>query len=190
MVFAAAHPGTSPQTPYLGGYKPGEVEPVEVEETVTRRVRPTGLPFEVPVKVDARYVIDVHPSFAKEIEGLGPVIEAFEAHYAEVEGVPYPGSGHAWGRCYLQGKVVAGAMDDLPDGWLNALVADKDAGGNPPKRAVAALPLPDSFLHLTARRGGRSNAATLVVCFGDARRVPDSLSEALAGLGAESGPRP
>ena len=189
LLFARDHAGSSREMPYLSGYKHGDVEPVAIEEVVTRRIRPTGIPFDVPVTVDGRYVIDVHPSFSGQIEGLREVLDAFEATRPEVEGTIYPGSKQTWGKAYLVGKIVAGTPDSLPEGYAGAVVVDKERS-NQGRRALTALPLPEKYIHLANARGKEAVEASLLICLSDLRPAPESLLQALADLRTGTAPAP
>ncbi len=192
LVFANAWPGSNKETPNAGGYKPEHLEPVVIEEVVTRRIRAVERPFEVPFRLDTHNRIEIVRSYAKEIDGLGPVLDAYEACKGDLERVRQPGSTHAYGSVYLTGYVVPGMPDDQPEGLWGGLIKGREGAG--PCRTLTGLPLPPALDYLLRRSsgGGRPapTEATLVITLSDRRPLPPSLVEALEDLRPGSGPRP
>ena len=108
-LAAALHPGygTSARAPLDGGFGREDLEPVVMEETVTRAVRPAGVSFDPHVRMDALGMVPVRPRLARSVDGLADVLDAVEEHRADIEAVPTPGEGYAWGEFHLVAYVLA-----------------------------------------------------------------------------------
>ncbi len=181
-LFAATAPGMSRHTPYMNGYEPENLEPVTIEEVVSRTIKPTGLPFDMPLRLDLRYAVDVDGWLAGEVDGLDAVMNAVETCRQDLL--------RKGGRFSLYGLVAAGAPGDQPEDVEDRIVMDRD-GSLSARRALLALPLPAGLDHLL-RRDRRPTPAegSLVVTLGDSRRLADSLREALAEIRAGTAPKP
>ncbi len=190
-LFTNDMSGVSQETPSLSHYKPENLEPVVIEEVVTRRIKDVSRPFEIPMKLEVLDRINITLDSAEDIDGIAPVIDAVRASKHELERVARPGSSSLYGEFRMVGIIVRWAPDNQDERLWGGLM--KGQGGGQPCRVLAGVPLPSSLDHLV-RRGwwGRSAPpeATLLVALDDKRSLPASLTEALDDMRQVPGLKP
>lgn len=188
-AYAMSH-GNEPHRPRFGEFKPGDFEPVILTETVSRTIEPIQAEFDIPIVLDLVHVFDMSASFAKAIPDLAEPMELLRAHDQELKDaiVSYGEDGQSWkgGRYHLVGMLVR----DLPEDAVRPDARVTSPNGGTHRRAVAVVEIPkeelDKWIGRTAKPVER---AWVVLCVGDARRLPASLVEALSDENSAA-PRP
>lgn len=188
-AYALSH-GNEPHRPSFGEFRANDFEPVLLRETVTRSVDPIDVEFDIPIELDLVNVFDINVSFMKALPGLAEPVELVKAHDRELRDaiVGYGDEGQAWkgGRYHLVGMVVR----DLPDEGVRPDARVTSPKGGMQRRAVAVVEIPrDDVDKWVTRRDQKTERAWVVLCLGDARRLPPSLVEAL-NAEASTAPRP
>lgn len=172
--------GDDAAAPAPGGLRKEDVEPVVIVERVSRSTTVPRIDFQIPVELDVKYAIDVGRKMQGTVDGLAAVIDAVEGAASDLRDVRHRGGEWPMGAFHLVGYVVPVAAADLPEGLVGSLVRSK-GNGDFLRRGLATLPLPAEWTRLA---GDGAIDGALVVCLGDARRLPGNLLEELRSIGS------
>lgn len=176
--------GADESNPLPDGLDPDELEPVVVEETLTRVVRPSPARLERAVLLDADRAIDVGRGMARDFEGVTEILDALVRHWEDLGRVAVDGADPdpsvRAGPLKVVGMCSSEHPSALPDDLAGRIVIGKGTCAAA-RRALGAVPMPNRGLHLLrrSRRDPGPVYRSVVICLSDARPLPETLVDDL-----------